>query len=82
MLVQKAREYKSSSKKGKKRTVKPPELDKSCPWDFFDGASQGDPPIGGAGGIIYLDETNKSPLSWDWEDQQTTKLNSQHYGPR
>ena len=59
ILVQKAQEYQSSPKKGKKITVKPLELDKSCPWDFFDGASQGDPPIGGAGGIIRLDETNK-----------------------
>ena len=26
---------------------------------FFDGASQGDPPIGGAGGVIFIDGTNK-----------------------
>ena len=59
MLVQKAQEHQFTLKKGKKRTVKAPEIDKNFPWDFFDGASQGDPPIGGAGAIIFLDETNK-----------------------
>jgi ribonuclease HI len=24
------------------------------PWAYFDGASQGNPPVGGLGGILYL----------------------------
>ena len=59
LLVQKVEEHKSSQKNGKTRHVKTPQIDQSYPWDFFDGASQGYPPIGGAGGYIYLDETNK-----------------------
>jgi len=27
---------------------------KNIPWAYFDGASQGDPPKGGARGILYL----------------------------
>ena len=29
-------------------------MDDSFPWDFVDGASQGRPRMGGAGGIIHL----------------------------
>ena len=29
------------------------------PWDFFDGASQGDPPLGGSGGVIYFSDKHK-----------------------
>ena len=37
----------------------PPEINKMVPWDFFDGASQGDPPLGGSGGVIYFSDKHK-----------------------
>ena len=37
----------------------PPEINKTVPWDFFDGASQGDPPLGGLGGVIYFSDKHK-----------------------
>ena len=37
----------------------PPEINKGIPWDFFDGASQGDPPLGGSGEVLYLSGFHK-----------------------
>ena len=54
--MQEVQEHKSSPKNGKTRVVTTPEFDKSYPWAFFDGASQGDPPIGR---VIFIDETNE-----------------------
>ena len=31
----------------------------TLPWDLFDGASEGDPSIGGVGGVIYLSDHRK-----------------------
>ena len=59
LLVQKVQEHRSSPKIGKTRVVTTPVIDKSLLWAFFDGVSQGDPPIGGAGGVIFINETNK-----------------------
>ena len=38
------------------RNIKDPKIDKNKPWGFFDGSSQGEPPLEGAGGILYLNE--------------------------
>ena len=35
------------------------KINKSQPWAFFDRASQGNPLLGGEGGIIYLSKNNK-----------------------
>ena len=45
-----------------KRVLKPPRLDKNTPWAFFDGASQGEPLLGGAGGILYMNEMSKTEI--------------------
>ena len=37
----------------------PLEINKTVPWDFFDDASQGDPPLGGSGGVIYFSDKHK-----------------------
>ena len=34
------------------------------PWDFFDGASQGDPPLGGAGAVIFFSSTKKKKIKY------------------
>jgi ribonuclease HI len=33
-------------------------INKNFPWAYFDGASQGTPPRGGAGGILYLSQNH------------------------
>jgi hypothetical protein len=32
-------------------------INKNIPWAYFDGASQGNPPKGGARGILHLSST-------------------------
>lgn len=41
-------------KEPKLRILVPLEINKVVPWAYFDGASQGDPPLGGSGGVIYF----------------------------
>ena len=41
------------------RVLVPLEINKVVPWDFFDGASQGDPPLGGLGGVLYFLDKHK-----------------------
>ena len=38
------------------RNIKALKIDKNKPRGFFDGASQGEPPLGGDGGILYINE--------------------------
>jgi len=35
-------------------------IQKACPWDFFNGATQQDSFIGGLGGILYLSNSHFS----------------------
>ena len=46
-------------KQAKVRVLVPPTINKEIPWDFFDGASQGDPPLGSSGAILYLPNKQK-----------------------
>ena len=36
------------------KKIKSLKIDKNKPWGFFDEASQGEPQLGGARGILYL----------------------------
>ena len=54
-----AREYKAQEKEPKVRALVPPEINKGIPWAYFDGASQGDPPLGGSRGVLYLSGFHK-----------------------
>ena len=47
-----------------KRVLKAPKIDKASPWGFFDGASQGEPPFGGVGGILYLNDSTKFEITF------------------
>ena len=49
--------HQTDPKSKPKRVIKVPEIDKANPLGYFDGASQGEPSLGGAGGILYLNET-------------------------
>jgi hypothetical protein len=40
--------------KQKRHELKEEVINKAIPWAYFDGASQGSPPKGGVGGILYL----------------------------
>ena len=59
LVVQWTRKHKSKEKKTKERIQVPPEINKTVPWAFFDGASQGDPPLGGSGGVLYFSDKHK-----------------------
>ena len=59
ILIQKAQEHIVSPKSRKIRAAIVPVIDKSTLWEFFYEASQGEPTISGAGGVIHLYETHK-----------------------
>ena len=54
LVVQWIREHKSKEKELKIRKMVPPVINKEIPWAYFDGASQGNPPLGGLRGVLYL----------------------------
>ena len=41
-----------------------PKINKEMPWAFFDGASQGEPPLGGAGAVIFFPSTRKKKIKY------------------
>ena len=59
LVVQWTREHKSKEKDPKARKLVPLDINKAIPWDFFDGASQGEPPLGGSRGVLYFSEKFK-----------------------
>ena len=46
-------------KEAKVRVLVPLAINKQIPWYFFDGASQGDPPLGGSGAVLYMPNKQK-----------------------
>ena len=58
-MIQWTREHRSQVKEEKVRVLVPPAINKEIPWDFFDGASQGDPPLGGSGAVLYMPNKQK-----------------------
>lgn len=59
LLLQKVQEHKTVPKPSKHRVIIILEIDKRFTQAYFDEASQGDPPLGGVGGILHLSETIK-----------------------
>ena len=59
LVIQWVREHRSQEKKPKIRMLVPPEINKDIPWAYFDGASQGDPLLGGSGRVLYLSDNHK-----------------------
>ena len=41
-----------------------PDVNKEMSWAFFNGASQGDPLLGGAGAVIFLPSTKKMKIKF------------------
>ena len=64
MLLQKIMEHETTPKQKPRRVFKPPNIDKNTPWDFFDGENQEEPPLGGAIGILFLNETKKKKITF------------------
>lgn len=64
LLLQKVEEHKTSPKMTRQRKIVSPEVDKSYPWAFFDGASQGEPLLGGAGGVLYVTIEHKFSIKY------------------
>ena len=44
--------------------LKASEIVKSSQWGYFDGASQGEPTLGGVGGIAYLNDSTKFEITF------------------
>ena len=63
--IQWVKEHRSQEKEQKIRVLIPLEINKAIPWAFFDGASQGDPPLGGLGGVLYLSTNQKIQAKYD-----------------
>jgi len=56
LVVQWSQEFKQEKKAGKQWLLVQPNIEKYFPWAFFDGASQGELPLGSSGGVIFLSE--------------------------
>ena len=63
-VLQKILQHQTTPKQKPRRVLKPSNIDKNTPWDFFDGASQGEPPLGGVGGILFMNETTKTKITF------------------
>jgi ribonuclease HI len=50
--------FKQPTREKPQRQIVVKQTDKSGKWTYFDGTYQGDPPICGAGGVIYLNDAH------------------------
>ena len=57
-------EHQTLPKQKPRRVLKSLNIDKNTFWGFFYRASQGEPPLGGAGGILFLNETTKTKITF------------------
>ena len=54
MLMNKIQEHKINTVTTKKRIIRAPVINSDTPWAFFDGASKGEPRLGGVGVVIHI----------------------------
>ena len=59
LLMNKIQEHKIISVPVKRRLITTPNINKDIPWAFFGVASQGMPPLGGDGAIIFISTEKK-----------------------
>ena len=74
-VMQKLNEHQALPNPKPTRNIKALEIDKNKPWGFFDGARQGETPLGGAGGILYLNEDTRFEIKFARGKAHTTKQN-------
>jgi hypothetical protein len=58
LIVKLTQEYKMEPKLKNPRAPVMPQLDSNIPWAFFDGASQGDPPVCVVGAVLYMNQNH------------------------
>ena len=64
MQLQKLMEHQAVPNPKPRRVLKYLEIDKNRPWGFFDKASQGEPPLGGSGYILHLNEATQFEITF------------------
>ena len=52
-------EHQTDPKPPPQQVLEAPTINKSIPWGYFDGANQGDSPLGGAVGFLHLNNKEK-----------------------
>ena len=57
--MEKIQEHKLNPASGKRRTIIAPVINMDIPRAFFNGGSQGEPPLGGVGAVIQLSTKTK-----------------------
>jgi hypothetical protein len=59
--------YPQVEEKQKILSKKEEVINMDIPWAYFDGASQGNPLVGGLGGILYLSSNHTHSFQrWHW----------------
>ena len=64
LLMNEIQEHKLISVPVKRRLITTPNINKDMPWAFFDGASQGIPPLGGVGAVIFISVEKKLHIKY------------------
>ena len=62
--MKKLQKHKKDIAKTKIRIIRMPQINKELPWAFFDGGSQGEPPLGGSGAVIFFPSTRKKKIKY------------------
>ena len=64
LLMNKIKEHNLNTVISKKRITRVPVINNETPWAYFDGASQGEPLLGGAGAVIYFFSKRKMMVKY------------------
>ena len=75
LVIQWAKEHRSQEKEQIIRVLIPPEINKAIPWAFFDGAIQGDPPLGAREECSTSQPTKRSKQNTLLDTAQTIRPN-------
>ena len=62
--MNKVKEHKLNSVLVKRRLITTPNINKDIPWGFFGGSSQGMPPLGGVGAVIFISVEKKLHIKY------------------
>ena len=57
-------EHQTTPNQKPRRELKASNIDTNIPWVFFDGVSQGEPPLGGVEGILFLNKATKTEITF------------------
>ena len=71
---QRVQEHKRDVAITKTRIIKDPEINREIPWAFFDGSSQGEPPLGGARAVIHFTTKRKILLKYAMGQETNSRV--------